>query len=84
MKERVKKKVFTGKVISDKMEKTRMVLVSRITSHSVYGKVVRKSKKYAIDDRKNETKVGDIVSFIETRPLSKRKRWRLLKVVEKA
>ena len=82
MKERGIKRTFTGEVISDKMDKTRIVQVVRTIKHSFYGKTIKRTKKYAIDDRKNESHVGDRVSIIETRPLSKTKRWKMLKIVK--
>ncbi len=84
MEKRGSRKVFFGEIISDKMDKTRIVRVTRIINHSLYGKVVKKTRKYAADDRKNESHVGDRVSIVETRPLSKTKRWKILKVIEKA
>ncbi len=84
MKERGLRKVFTGKIISDKMDKTRIVQVTRTIKHPFYGKVMKKTKKFAVNDSKNESHTGDSVSIVETRPLSKTKRWKLLKIIQKA
>lgn len=78
------RKVYQGRVISDKMEKTITVVVETYKTHPVYGKRVKYSKKYYAQDDNNEAKVGDIVRIMETRPLSRTKRFRLLDVVEKA
>jgi small subunit ribosomal protein S17 len=71
------KKTLTGIVVSDKMDKTRVVEVSDIVKHPVYKKYVKKVKRFKIHDEKNIAHTGDKVSFIETRPLSKDKRWNL-------
>jgi len=78
------RKVRTGVVVSDKMDKTISVKVERYVKHSVYKKYYRSSKKYLAHDTENSCRIGDKVSIMETRPLSKRKRWRLLEIVEKA
>ncbi len=83
MKRRGSRKIFFGEIVSDKMNKTRTVQVTRIINHLLYGKVIKRTGKYAVDDSKNESHVGDKVSIIETRPLSKTKRWKILKVIEK-
>ena len=79
-----KQKVRSGRVVSDKMDKTRVVLVERTTRHNLYGKIIRRSKKYKMHDETNESRVGDIVKIMETRPLSKDKRWRLVEIVQKS
>lgn len=84
MKERGLRKVFTGKIVSDKMDKTRIVQVTRTIKHPFYGKVMKKTKKFAVNDSKNESHAGDRVSIVETRPLSKTKRWKILKIINKA
>jgi small subunit ribosomal protein S17 len=84
MAERNERKVRVGTVVSDKMDKTIIVSVERQFLHPKYGKILRSSKKFAAHDEKNECKIGDVVSIIETRPLSKTKRWRLGEVVTKA
>jgi SSU ribosomal protein S17P len=75
------KKTLTGIVSSDKMDKTRVVIVSDIVKHPVYKKYVKKIKKFKIHDENNISHEGDKVLFIETRPLSKDKRWNLKKVI---
>jgi small subunit ribosomal protein S17 len=75
---------LTGRVVSDKMDKTVTVLVERMVQHPLYGKYVRKSKKYHAHDEKNEYKEGDTVVIEESRPLSKSKTWRVTTLVEKA
>ncbi|TNF34819.1 MAG: 30S ribosomal protein S17 [Gammaproteobacteria bacterium] len=75
---------LTGKVVSDKMDKTITVLVERRVKHPVYGKYITRSSKLHAHDEKNECKVGDTVTISETRPLSKTKTWALVAVVERA
>lgn len=84
MSERNSRKVYTGRVISDRMDKTITVLVESYKVHRLYGKRVKYSKKMKAHDENNVAKVGDIVQIMETRPLSKTKRYRLVKVVEEA
>ncbi len=78
------RKTRVGVVVSDKMEKTISVLVERRLQHPIYGKMVKRSKKYLAHDENNECQVGDKVRIMECRPLSRRKRWRLVEVLEKA
>jgi small subunit ribosomal protein S17 len=78
------RKVRSGVVVSDAMDKTRVVKVERMTSHPLYGKRLVRSKKYKVHDETNESHVGDTVEMMETRPMSKDKRWRLVRIVEKA
>ena len=73
-----------GVVVSDKMEKTVVVAVQRLTRHPLYGRVIRITKKFKAHDEKNECGVGDRVRIVETRPMSKEKRWRVAEIVEKA
>jgi len=73
-----------GQVVSDRSDKTILVEVGRRVPHPLYRKVVRRSSKFAVHDEGNEAHVGDRVSIMETRPLSKTKRWRLVSVIEKA
>lgn len=73
-----------GVVTSDKMEKTIAVLVERKLKHPIYGKFVKRSKKYLAHDEQNECGIGDTVKIMETRPLSKSKNWRLVEIIEKA
>ena len=84
MSERNRRKVYTGRVVSDKMDKTITVLVETTKKHPLYGKRIKYSKKYKAHDEHNEARVGDIVRIMETRPLSKTKRFRLVEIVEKA
>ncbi|ARF14517.1 MULTISPECIES: 30S ribosomal protein S17 [Sporosarcina] len=84
MTERNQRKVYTGRVVSDKMDKTVTVMVETYKKHSLYGKRVKYSKKLKVHDELNEAKIGDVVRIMETRPLSATKRFRLLEVVEKA
>jgi small subunit ribosomal protein S17 len=84
MSDRNQRKVYTGRVVSDKMDKTITVLVETHKKHSLYGKRVKYSKKFKAHDENNEAKMGDIVRVMETRPLSATKRFRLVEIVEKA
>lgn len=81
--ERGKRKVMTGTVVSDKMQKTIVVSIERLVKHATYGKYVRRRNKFKVHDEKNEAKIGDVVRFMETRPQSKDKRWRLLDFVQR-
>jgi small subunit ribosomal protein S17 len=78
------RKTKIGIVVSDKMNKSRVIVVKRFLRHPLYGKFIRKTSKFMIHDEKNESNVGDLIRVMETRPLSKRKRWRLIEIVEKA
>ena len=78
------RKTKIGIVVSDKMDKTINVMVERRLPHPIYGKSVKLSKKFMAHDEKNECAIGDKVKIMEIRPLSKRKRWRLVEVLEKA
>ena len=82
--ERNFRKTRTGKVVSDKMDKTIVVAIEDHVKHPLYGKIVKKTYKLKAHDEKNECGVGDTVKVMETRPLSKDKRWRLVEIVEKA
>ncbi|MDA8099136.1 MAG: 30S ribosomal protein S17 [Nitrospiraceae bacterium] len=84
MGEAKKRKSYVGRVISDKMDKTVVLAVTRRIAHSRYNKVVNRTTKFKAHDEKNECKIGDLVRFIETRPLSKDKRWKVLEIIEKA
>jgi len=77
-------RTLTGRVVSDKMNKTVTVLVERKVKHPLYGKFVRRSKKYHVHDENNEFHPGDLVLIEETRPLSRTKTWKVVKLVEKA
>ena len=83
MAERNLRKTRTGVVSSNKMTKTITVAVERKVKHPIYGKFVKKTTKFHAHDEKNECAVGDVVKIMESRPLSKTKRWRLVEVVEK-
>jgi len=83
MLERNLRKIRIGIVSSNKMDKTVTVAVERKVKHPMYGKFVKKTTKFHAHDEKNECSIGDVVKIMETRPLSKTKRWRLVEVVEK-
>ncbi len=78
------RKERVGKVTSNKMEKSISVMVERKIKHPLYGKYVKKSNSFMAHDEKNECQIGDIVKIMETRPVSKNKRWRLIEILEKA
>lgn len=82
--EKTRRKTRTGVVVSDKMQKTIVVKVERSTRHPLYKKTIRRYKKFKAHDEGNSAKTGDTVKIMETRPLSKEKRWRLLEVLKKA
>ena len=84
MTERNLRKTRIGVVSSNKMTKTITVAVERKVKHPIYGKFVKKTTKFHAHDEKNECTIGDVVKIMETRPLSKTKRWRLVEVIEKA
>ena len=82
--ERGRRKLRVGKVVSDKMEKTVVVVIERLVKHPVYKRYVRRRSRFKVHDEKNECKEGDTIRFMETRPLSKEKRWRFVEFVERA
>jgi small subunit ribosomal protein S17 len=82
--ERGRRKVRTGVVVSEKMDKSILVRIDRTATHAVYGKTVRRSKNLAVHDERNDAHVGDTVRVMETRPISKTKRWRVVEVIERA
>ena len=82
--ERGERKVRTGTVVSDRMEKTIVVAVERRSAHPIYGKQVVRTKKFHAHDEEGQARVGDTVRIMETRPLSKTKRWRLVEIVNRA
>ena len=84
MEERNLRKTRVGTVVSDKMEKTIVVAIEDNVSHPLYKKIIKRTVKFKAHDEKNEDKTGDRVKIMETRPLSKDKRWRLVEIVEKA
>ena len=83
-KQRGRRKVFQGVVVSDKMDKTIVVLVEDRVKHPLYGKVMTKSSRIKVHDEDNTAGIGDRVRVMETRPLSAQKRWRLVEIIEKA
>jgi small subunit ribosomal protein S17 len=84
MSERNERKEQIGKVVSDKMDKTIVVAVETYKKHDLYHKRIKYTKKFKAHDENNEAKIGDVVRIMETRPLSKDKRWRLVEIVERA
>jgi small subunit ribosomal protein S17 len=84
MKQRGMKRQMTGTVISNKADKTVTVLVKRLVKHQMYHKYIRRRTKFAAHDSRNDCQIGDKVLMTETRPISKTKRWRVIKIVEKA
>lgn len=82
--ERANRKTKIGKVVSDKMDKTIVVAVETKVRHALYGKIINRTTKFKAHDEKNEAKLNDRVLVMETRPLSRDKRWRLVEIVEKA
>jgi small subunit ribosomal protein S17 len=84
MEERNSRKERVGKVVSNKMQKSISVAMNRKVKHPIYGKFMNKTTKFMAHDEKNEAGIGDTVRIMETRPLSKNKRWRLVEIIEKA
>jgi small subunit ribosomal protein S17 len=84
MGEKVRRKIREGVVVGDRAEKTIRVRVERLVAHERYQKIIRRRKTYAVHDENNECNVGDRVRIMETRPLSKIKRWRVLEILERA
>ena len=81
---RGRRKVRTGDVVSDAMDKTVVVRISTQVRHPLYGKIIRRSTKLKAHDETNDAHVGDVVRIVETRPVSKTKRWRVVEIVERA
>ena len=81
---RNRRKVKVGTVVSDKMDKTVVVAIEDFVRHPLYGKAVKRTKKVKAHDENNECRIGDRIRIMETRPISKQKRWRLVEIVEKA
>ena len=79
-----KRKTKVGRVVSDRMDKTAVVSIERLVKHPVYGRYVRRREKFKVHDEQNQCHVGDLIRFMETRRLSKDKRWRLVEVLERA
>jgi len=82
--ERNDRKVKIGKVVSDKMDKTVVIAIERLVQHPLYKKSIKKTVRFKAHDENNDSHTGDIVSVMETRPLSKDKRWRVVEVIERA
>jgi small subunit ribosomal protein S17 len=82
--ERVQRRQRTGRVVSDKMDKTITVAVDRRVKHAIYGKYITKTTKYLAHDENDDANEGDMVQIMSTRPLSKRKSWRLVEIIERA
>ncbi len=82
--QRKSRKTRIGWVVSDKMDKTAVVRVERTTRHPLYGRIIKVSKKYKVHDPENACSIGDKVRIMETRPLSREKRWRLAEIMEKS
>jgi small subunit ribosomal protein S17 len=81
---RNRRKLRVGTVVSDRMDKTIVVSIERLVKHALYGRYVRRRSKFKVHDEKNECHIGDTVRFMETRPISKDKRWRFVEIVERA
>ncbi len=79
-----RQKIRIGRVVSDKMDKTRVVAIEQLTRHPLYGKIIRRTKKLKFHDEHNQSGTGDLVRVVETRPLSKQKRWALVEILEKS
>ena len=84
MEERALRKTRVGRVVSDKMDKTIVIAIEDHVKHPVYGKIIKRTVKIHAHDEANECGIGDKVEVMETRPLSKTKRWRLVEIIEKA
>lgn len=82
--ERAYRRIVSGKVVGDKMEKTIVVEISRLTRHQQYGKIVKRMTRVKAHDAQNECRIGDRVKLMETRPLSKDKRWRVVEILDRA
>ncbi len=82
--ERVQRRERTGRVVSNRMDKSITVAVDRQVKHAIYGKFITKTTKYMAHDENNEANEGDVVQIMSTRPLSKRKTWRLVEIIERA
>jgi small subunit ribosomal protein S17 len=82
--ERKRRKVLRGRVASDKMHKSVVVTIERLVKHPLYGKRIKRTTRYTAHDETNDCKEGDLVEIMETRPLSKTKRWRVIRVIERA
>ena len=83
MEERNMRKLQVGKVVSNKMDKTVVVAIETLVRHPLYGKIMKRTKKFKAHDEENQCRVGDKVRVMETRPLSKEKRWRVIEILER-
>ncbi|MEK6645294.1 MAG: 30S ribosomal protein S17 [Candidatus Firestonebacteria bacterium] len=83
MDKRGARKIRTGIVVSNKMDKTVVVNIERVMTHPLYKKILKKTKRFKVHDEKNECKIGDVVKIMETKPISKEKCWRVVAIVEK-
>jgi len=83
MESKIRRKIRRGVVVSDRMDKSVVVKVETLKLHPKYHKFIKRSKKFMAHDENNECRIGDVVEIIETRPLSKRKRWRVSRIVER-
>jgi small subunit ribosomal protein S17 len=81
---RGRRKVRVGHVVSNKMDKTAVVAVTRLVRHPLYGRFVKRTTKFKVHDETNQCQIGDTVRIVETRPLSKDKRWRLIEIIRRA
>lgn len=81
---RGRRRILQGIVVSEKMDKTRVVMVERLVRHPVYKKFIKRRKKFMAHDEENQSNMGDTVVLMETRPISRRKRWRLVEIIERA
>ena len=77
------KKTYTGEVVSDRMDKTVVVVVTRLAQHPLYKKTIKKASKFKAHDRENKCRIGDMVSIVESSPISKDKKWTVLDIVRK-
>ena len=82
--DRNRRKTRTGKVVSDRMDKTVVVTIERLVKHPIVGRYVRRREKFKVHDETNQCKIGDVIRFMETRPVSKDKHWRFVEFVERA
>jgi len=78
------RRVIVGTVVSDKMDKSRVIKVERSVKHPLYKKYIKRTKKFMVHDENNESHIGDVVKVMEARPLSRKKRWRLSEIIERA
>ena len=82
--ERRRRKTLRGRVVSDKMQKSVVVTIERLVKHPLYGKRIKRTSRYTAHDETNDCREGDLVEIMETRPMSKTKRWRVIRVIERA